>query len=523
MYSVSKEMPLDSFQIVTPSDNASEFTKGSLVRFTIPSSVGFFDSHMSKLQVLCKTQGANYKMCFNSQYAGSASMIDMIRVSQNGRVISEITEYSTLQHMVKSYSDSVSVRQRESAYKGTIDYMADSGVLNQFQSEHLLNGQGLNRSGEDGSAVMQQDVKFQMELDMVALFEIMEIVPVAIMGDLLVEIRLRQQDAEIMKVLPTTKNTFSCTAVTTADTSITIPFGNFKGFTNLADSPLIKGMSIQTTTQTAEYEITALSQEADGDIVITINPAIDAGDDTNAAFTITKGADGAAAVAAAQFVLSKAELQLQVVRPPPSYIQQLTSEMEGGMLMYDLDNWTTYRDTILAGVRSQTITIPTTQSRAKAVFSVLRKQDVPAFKVDNADDFNENGTYGDLIDYRSQINGIFYPNQPIDISIFAGQLHFPMEHGQELKKAFDACGIGMGSMLHMKQNFVIGRALSKYGSSMNLTATPVNLYLNYRTATGPQSLDVQNQLAAAGPFDVCSFVHHTTRIAITPDGMEVMN
>ena len=523
MYSVSKEMPLDSYQIITPSDNASEFTKGSLVRFTIPSSVGFFDSHMSKLQVLCKTSGANYKMCFNSQYAGSASMIDMIRVSQNGRVISEITEYSTLQHMVKSYSDSVSVRQRESLYKGTVDYMADSAVLKQFQSEHLLNGQGLNRSGADGATSMEQDVKFQMELDMIALFEVMEIVPVAITGDLLLEIRLRQQDAEIMKVLPTTKNTFGCDALATGATSITIPVSQFKGFTNLADSPLIKGMVVKASPGgTNEYTISALSQAANGTITLTVN-AIQAADDTKTAFTIAKGADSNAAVAAAQFILSKAELQLQVVKPPPSYIQQLTSEMEGGMLMYDLDNWTTYRETVLSGVRSQTITIPTTQSRAKAVFSVLRKQDVPAFSIDNANDFDENGEFGDLVDYRSQINGIFYPNQPIDVSIFAGKLHFPMEHGQELKKAFDACGIGMGSMLHMKQNFVIGRALSKYGSSMNLTATPINVYLNYRTATGPQSLNGSNALVAGGPFDVVSYLHHTTRIAVTPDGLEVMN
>lgn len=423
MYSVSKEMPLDSYQIITPSDNASEFTKGSLVRFTIPSSVGFFDSHMSKLQVLCKTQGANYKMCFNSQYAGSASMIDMIRVSQNGRVISEITEYSTLQHMVKSYSDSVSIRQRESLYKGTVDYMADSDVLSQFQSEHLLYGQGLNRSGADGASSMEQDVKFQLELDMIALFEIMEIVPCVIMGDLLVEIRLRQQDAEIMKVLPTTNNTFACTAVTTGDSAIVIPVSEFKGFTNLADSPLIKGMKVKTSSQTTEYTIASLSQTSSGSISIGITPVIAAGDTTNTSFTITAGADGLAPVADAQFVLSKAELQLQVVKPPQSYIQQLTSEMEGGMLMYDLDNWTTYRDTVLSGVRSQTITIPTTQSRAKAVFSVLRKQDVPAFAIDNASDFDENGTYGDLVDYRSQINGIFYPNQPIDVSIFAGKLH----------------------------------------------------------------------------------------------------
>ncbi len=522
MYSVSKEFPLDSYQIITPSDNASQFVKGSLVRFTIPASVGFFDSHMSKLQVLCKTSGANYKMCFNSQYAGVASMIDMIRVSQGGRVISEITEYSTLQHTVKSYSDSLSVRQRDSLYKGTIDYTADSVITTQFQSDHAVLGQGLNRSGAVSATDMEQDVKFQLELDLVALFEVMEIVPVAIMGDILLEIRLRQQDAEIMKVLPCTKNTIVCNSTTTGDTTTVLPAESYKGWNNLANSPFIVGQSIAFTGGTGNIAITALAQQADGDIEIT-HAALASGDNAKTSFTITLGADGSAGVAAAQFILSKAELQLQVVKPPSDYIQQLTSEMEGGQLMYDMDNYTTYRETVLSGIRQQTLTIPTTQSRAKAVFSVLRSQAVPAFTVGNSTDFDENGIWGDLLDYRWQIDGIFYPNQPIDVSIFAGDLHFPQEHAQELKKAFDASGVGMGSMLHLKQNFVLGRGLSKYGSSMNLTATPVNLYLQYRTASGPQKLNRSNSLVDPAPFDVVSFCHHITRVAVSPEGIVVMN
>jgi hypothetical protein len=521
MYSVSKEFPLDSYQIITPSDNASQFVKGSLVRFTIPSSVGFFDSHMSKLQVLCRTSGANYKMCFNSQYGGVASMIDMIRVSQGGRVISEITEYSTLQHMVKSYSDSLSVRQRDSLYKGTVDYTADSVITTQFQSDHAVLGQGLNRSGAVSATDMEQDVKFQLELDLVALFEVMEIVPVAIMGDILLEIRLRQQDAEIMKVLPCTKNTIVCNTTTAATTTV-LPAESFKGWTNLADSPLIKGQSITFASGTGPIVITALAQLANGDIQIT-HATLAGADVGKTSFTITKGADGNAAVAPAQFILSKAELQLQVVKPPQDYIQQLTSEMEGGQLMYDMDNYTTYRETVLAGIRQQTLTIPTTQSRAKAIFSVLRSQAVPAFTVGNSTDFDENGNWSDLLDYRWQIDGIFYPNQPIDTSIFAGDLHFPQEHAQELKKAFDAAGVGMGSMLHLKQNFVLGRGLSKYGSSMNLTATPVNLYLQYRTASGPQKLNRSNTLVDPAPFDVVSFCHHITRVAVSPEGLMVMN
>lgn len=524
MYSVSKEMPLDSYQVITPSDNATNFTKGSIMRFTIPQSVGFFDSHMSKLQLLCRTDGANYKMCFNSQFAGSASCIDMIRVSAGGKVISEITEYSTLQHLVKSYTDSTSVRQRESLYSGVVDYSTGSSVLRRDASLNVCLGQGLNRSGADGAVAMEQDVKFQMELDMVGLFEVLEVVPMQLIGDVLLEVRLRQFDEEIMKVLPATAQTFTCVDVTTGATEIDILIDEFRGFTNLADSPFIKGMTVVTTTGTAEYEVTGLAfDETNGYIRLTIGTPIDAGDDGDTTFTITKGSDGNAAVADAKFIVSKAEILLQVVKPPMSYVEELMQQAEGDGLMIDLDSWTTYRNTVLSGVKAQTVTIPTTQSRAKSVLTVMRKQQTPAFAVDGSTDFDENGEFGDLYDYRTQINGIYYPNQPISSSILANQFHFPMEHVSELKKAFDACGLGIGNLERVGQNFVVGRALSKYGSSMNLTATPINLYLNYRSANGPLQMQANRTLAAGGPYDAISYVHHTTRLMISPGYIEIMN
>ena len=104
MYSVSKEMAMDSFQVIQPADNQTDFVGGQICRLRIPRSVGFFDSHLSRLNFLVSTENANYKMAFVDPVVGVASMIDMIRVSQNGTIISEILEYATLQKLVKTYS-----------------------------------------------------------------------------------------------------------------------------------------------------------------------------------------------------------------------------------------------------------------------------------------------------------------------------------------------------------------------------------------------------------------------------------
>ena len=87
----------------------------------------------------------------------------------------------------------------------------------------------------------------------------------------------------------------------------------------------------------------------------------------------------------------------------------------------------------------------------------------------------------------------------------------------------DAAGVPTRSFFRLKQNCVLGRALSAYGSSTDLTATPINVYLTYNDATGPKTLDDTNTLQTAGPFDAISFVHHTNRIAISGMGIEVMS
>ena len=67
------------------------------------------------------------------------------------------------------------------------------------------------------------------------------------------------------------------------------------------------------------------------------------------------------------------------------------------------------------------------------------------------------------------------------------------------------------SLLKTKQNFVVGRALAKHGASVNLNATGLRWYAEYNLTTQPTEA-----------LDVVSFVNHTTRVIITPQGVQVM-
>jgi hypothetical protein len=510
MYEPSPEMPMDSFQIVSPSENQTDFEAGQIIRFTIPRQIGFFDPHNSRLQFLVSTTGANYKMAFSDSDAGVASLIQMIRVSQNGRVISEIQEYATLQKMVKSYSTCASMKQRDALYKGLVD---TGGSGRSASSKDFLLGQALTGDGSVSMDVAQGQRKFQLELDYVALFELLYAVPMSSIGDLLLEIRLVPRVADGIRVLPSTSLTIPCTAVATGGAEVKLS-PSFSGFSCLGDSPLVVGMKIETTKGNQEYTIGSLSEnQTTGEITIGIAPVIVAGDDTDATFTITAGADGLAPVASAtKFVVNRAELLLQVMKPPASYVSDIASQVMAGEFVVDMDSYTTYRSTLIKEVKSQTVQIPTTQSRAKAFFAVARKQANPVLAVDGSTDADLSGQYDSMLNYRSQIDGEYYPNQPVPLDQYLGGLHFGQEHIRELKKAFDASGVSCKSIVRAKANFVLGRALAKYGSSMDLTGTPINLYVEYNDTSSP-----------AQPRDVVVFVHHTVRMMVTPDGIEIMN
>ena len=428
-------------------------------------------------------------------------MIAEIRLSQNGTVISEIQDYNQLQHSIKCFELSLSGLQREALQKGLVDYAINSNTGYKALSNNALVGQGVHRTGETSATIMQQEVKFQLSLDFVSFFEIMEIIPSTFIGDMLLEIRLANTKEQILKVLPATGIAHGVTQMAENDTTILLT-PPFSGFTNLADSPFIVGQSVVAVSATGvrgltEYPITALAQ-ADGTGVITITTTtqVTAADNTKSEIIITKGANGASAVSLTQFFVTKSELQLQVVKPPAQYIQSLMQEVQDGQMFIDVPTYTSYRSNILASIKTQTLTIPTTQNRVKAFFIVPRQgSQVGTFSVSNDKDFNYDGVYGNLRYYRSQIDGIYYPNQNIDLGVMCGGWHFSAEHIQELTKTFDAAGIPLRSLLGLKQNFMIGRSLSKYGSSTNLVGTPINVYLEYN-GNGPVTSTIPNSVPA---------------------------
>jgi len=545
MYKPSENMPLNSFQVVSPCENQTDFKAGQVIRFIVPRSIGFWDPHTSRLQLEVQTANNNFKMCY-AHDCGVASLIDMVRISQNGIVLSETTEYATLNNLFTLYSDSLSVKQRNSTQNGARDFVVGqtltAGLVDRTSTSGAILGECLNSDGGVGG-MDRTPKKYQLEMRGIGLFELLNVVPSIALGDLLIEIRLVNQNRQALKVHPATAVAFPITAVVAADATLVMTPA-FVGFNNLADSPLVVGMKFSfsdpdgVATAAAEKEITALAQDDEtGIITATFTPAVAAagGGNTDIGmvnFVITKGiAVGSIAasenlVQTTAFVVNRASLLLQVIRPPQQYIEEIAAKVQEGM-MIDLNTYTTYRASVQGGIKNVTIDIPAMMSRARAVFSVPRLQDNNEFGVaylsTNAEAGSNGannilGQYSQLLRYRTQIGELYYPNQPVGLQQFVKrkQAHFSAQHIVELEKALNAAQIPLRSLNSTKQNFVIPRVLAKYGSSMNLDKG-IRLYLEYVGNGAVDSADAPVNL------DVVTFVNHINRVMITANGVEVLS
>ena len=229
---------------------------------------------------------------------------------------------------------------------------------------------------------------------------------------------------------------------------------------------------------------------------------------------------------------SNVELFMQKVMPPAAYVAQLQKQLAspGGFQM-DIHTWTTYKSTLLQKVSNQTIEIPAYQSRAKSVLVVPRVgQQTPALpaSMDNAitDDavaarprYDFRGKHAGLADYQFQINnGLRVPTRPVNLEVMNGSFdHLAAEHLIQITQALGSSNIGVKSIKEAKDDFVMGRQLSKYGGTTNLNSA-MRVYVNY--APNLANPDQSQPLARLQPI---SFVNHINRVAVNASGLQVFN
>lgn len=529
MMSSSNNMPLESYSILQPSTNSSSYSgsQENVIRWIIPSNVGYADMHTSYLRLSMNLENTNYKMSFTND-CGSLNIVQYLRISQNGNTIEEIFDAHILANILKCYSESHSVRQRRAvqdyaSYVGT----GDNNVWGEGDHKNELSVPPLNGVGTDENA-MNKTIDLILYLNYSGFLTSKTVIPFLGLGDIEIEIKLNAP-SRVLRVFPPTNNPhFNVCGGYNSTTNVwedltsgfteTVLRPPFQGFSCLGDSPFAVGMSIEHfdgSSSKGEVAITTVSETNDGLIKLGHAAVAHTIVVANAKIRITKGIDGNAAPRQdTNYVITRSDWFISVVKPPPQYTQMVASQIEGQGMIMDIPSYRTYKAPIMKEVQSQSFQIPAYVSRCKSIITVPVAEQTVEWKVDNSTDYQSSGQFEELKSYQHQSDNQFYPTQPVDLSSFIGNGTYSTkassEHIHQVDQTLHASDMDFRTLTNVKSNFIIPRAFSKYNATTNLTGTGARLYLNYKNSSYPSKNLVAN-----------SFVCNMTRLVIGQDGVEI--
>lgn len=526
--SASNNMPLESYSILQPSTNASSYSgsQENVIRWVVPSSLGYVDHHTSYLRLTCELSNTNYKMSFTND-CGSLNFIQYLKISQNGTIIEEIFDAHILANVLKTYGESHSVRQRR-AVQDYASYVGDglSSVAGEGDVDNQLSVPPLNGLGTSENA-MNREFDLILYLNYSGFLTSKTVMPYLALGDIEIEIKLNAPK-RVLRVFPPTQNTFNVCGGYNASTNVfanlasgfteTILRPPFDGFSCAGDSPFAVGMSIEHFdggVSKGEVAITSITETNDGLIKLGHSAVAHDIDVVDATIQITKGTDGNAnPLQTTDYSITRADWYMSIVKPPPQYTQQVAKQVEGEGLVMDIPSFRTYKAPIMKEVQSQSFQIPAYMSRVKGLITVPVAEQNVVWKVDNSEDYSSSGEFEELKSYQHQSDNQFYPTQPVLLDSFIGNGTYATkassEHIHQVDQTLHACGMDFRTLTNVKKNFILPRAFGKYNSSTNLTGTGARLYLNYNSTASPSKNLTAN-----------TFAHNNTRLIVGQNGVEV--
>ena len=208
------------------------------------------------------------------------------------------------------------------------------------------------------------------------------------------------------------------------------------------------------------------------------------------------------------YSISQPRLVIQKVVPPPAEIQAITRAIAKGAFSQDIVSWTEINNAIPASQTASTNIIATDLTRVKSILSVPTTQSVDL--VTNSNSLQ--GLYLDADRYIYQINNKLVPDRRVSLvreqfptlrATAVDEVDRPYKLGNyhsgyhlyEAEKALRSANINVAELGFLTKNnavnqatrdgsWFVGRSLaSGVGSSQNLVAKSVLLYLDYRTTS----------------------------------------
>ena len=262
--------------------------------------------------------------------------------------------------------------------------------------------------------------------------------------------------------------------------------------------PFMVGQTISGSFAGSPRKITGISQNADGQILLTCDGAAFVGLTGVSVLIDTSSANNPDE----NYEINNLRLQVSYAVANPEYLSAIQRSVAAGKMTIDIRSWTDYAQNIAANSLENSMYIKSVNNRAHSIIST-------PIKVGSAVSLLEDSYIADqqgIRAYQYILYNVLTPNKQIQLGRFVkmnGDAKASADGAavKEMSHAIVASNYPLNNIKYPWRQFFIGRKLANKGYSMNLNAEgDVRLSVSY------------DSIAAATLFHNC--VHHTRRITV---------
>jgi len=470
---------------LAPAEHQKEYTQGQIIKFDIPAFYGMIDPRQSFLRMNIELVG-ECKLRL-SKHLGSQSLISALRIydHSNANLLENIENYGELAKVMNVYGDNETLKHQRQLLEAvdTETALGHLDLQNALFFKQLSPLGGTTLDVVSSGSVNANRVQVAMRM-LSGILGGDKVFPINAFGGLRVEIELNRAVKSLMIA----------------------EYGSFATNCPLLGSPITAGeiteLYVEGLPSTLPFSVgnTITVEDDEGDEVEVVITAIDrklmpesteygseisfATTEFGAASVGSKVYFGASVIdemtKSLNFKLTNVEMCLKQVSPPQSYISDMVKQMgsdEG--LSIDIKTYDLVRNNIINGQKIHEQPIRSFSNRVYSILTVLTPNESDRLYSDSFASL----TAG-LQNYAYAIDGQLNPNRAVEthLTTLVGGTHINQQSTFEIQKALESCGLTVRN-LPLRRDFLIGRAVGRYGGVFNLRERNLTLRTSYEPAT----------------------------------------
>ena len=497
---------VESKSTIVPSDRQQKYRDGETIRFEVPEFMSFIDPRQTYLKLKLSIENINNEIRMKlNDGVGAQGLINRLRIYDLASTcqIENRENYAEFVNTTNHYTKNESIKAKRALLEGVEETVifTEGQLFDCYQP--VVAGLGVPQTAVVNMNENSLEIAMPLHSGVIGT-DNKKLFPVGLVGGLRVEIDLNNSGKILQNFndiglasdvggKPWANGTLIATPAGSATISLyptdvaNVPFGSatnspandYDDMSNLKIGATVSGILTDGTTAVLG---TVLSFERiaqagtynDDHMIITLTaPYAPAGVPQQLPVWTPAGAEGSVFITTAEYnttlprvVIEDVELVVKQVQPPASMIKAYEKQLgtkEG--VSIDVMTYQTFRNNIQSGESVSQVQIPSYNTRAKGVICLPMDNS----EAENLTTNNLLTTIDTLKEYQFYLNGLPQPTRAVPASSLS---LLPPTASQialwEVEKTLATCGKDVRDLSQPWNNFVIGRALARYGGVYDL-------------------------------------------------------